>query len=237
MGLRGQQQHSGCWVVSSIQQLFSVSLTGKGRRSNKRGILQAKSELWATNWTMLLYLTKSGFLLSVQELPDAKTCARSGIAEIRCVWDMFNLLCKLSTDDTLIHSLPDGFQTCWNYNHWDICDTAHLRYSHTACKSESACLGGNIWDFLLSREISRMFNYLEDKISRWKIRDLFREEHSSPPQVNSCPLPSISGKDSFKIPQQFSLWIYLLLPIISTLLEHCGGQLWWKKCNWQSLLT
>lgn len=122
-------------------------------------------------------------------------------------------------------------------NHWDICDTAHPRYSHTASKSESACLGRNIWDFLLSREISRMFNYLENKISRWKIRDLFWEKHNRSPQVNSCSLPSISGKDSWKIPQQFSLSIYLLLPIISTLLEHCGGQLWWKKCHWQRPLT
>lgn len=83
--------------------------------------------------------------------------------------------------------------------------------------SESTCFGGNIWDFHLSREVSRMFNYLQDKISRWKRRDLFWEEH------NNLPLHSpISEKDSLKIPQEFSLSICLLLSIMSILLDTVG---------------
>lgn len=212
----------------AFKQLFSVSFTGKGRRSNKWGILQAKSELWATNWTILLYLTKSGFLLSVQEIPDAKTCAHSGIAVIWCVWDVLNLLCTVSTDD--IHSLPDGFQTCWNHNHWDICDP------YTACTSESTCFGGNIWDSLLSREVSRMFSYLQDKISRWKRRDLFQEEHSNPPQVNMLLSPFHLWKRFFENSsaiQSFNLFAVNNLYTV----EHCGEQLWWKKYHWQSPLT
>ena len=129
-----QHQHSAGWVVSSTETAVLRLFKGNSRRSNRWGILQAKSELWATNWTIVLYLTKSGFLLSVQEVLDAKSCAHSSITAIWCVWDAFNLLCKLSTDDILVHSLPDDFQTCWNYNHWGICDLAHLRDLHIACK-------------------------------------------------------------------------------------------------------
>lgn len=156
-------------MLSAFKQLFTF-LQGQRRRINTRDILQAICDWWATDWTVLLYLKKSGLLPSVQEIPDAKRCAHFSqlIATIWCVWNAFSLLCKLSRDDILVFSLPVEFQICWNYSHWGVCGNRSQRSTDCVQESWSACFGANIWDFLLYGEVSNFFKCKKKNLDRRK---------------------------------------------------------------------